>query len=193
MAAAMRGRAKGRWLAGALAAMQASSGAAAAVLQRHGCSGCTDVTGFGLLGHLVEMARASGVAAALQLAAVPLLPGALECAAAGALSSLHAQNARAGALVGWAGGGGGRMQPAASAQQLLSTVSSLAGPSPARRGLRQRRPQRRAGHVAARPRPHQPPIRSPPHPMGLLATPTCAESTSPCSLRPHPPHPHPHR
>jgi selenide,water dikinase len=104
MAAAMRGRAKGRWLTGALAAMQQSSQAAAAILQRHGCSACTDVTGFGLLGHLVEMARPSGVGAVLQLGAVPLLAGACECAEAGALSSLHAQNARAGAQVGWLAG-----------------------------------------------------------------------------------------
>lgn len=45
MAAAMRGAAKGRWLAGALSSMQASNEAAARVLQDHGATGCTDVTG----------------------------------------------------------------------------------------------------------------------------------------------------
>ena len=43
----------------------------------------TDVTGFGLAGHLAEMAEASAVAAEIDLAALPLLPGALEAAATG--------------------------------------------------------------------------------------------------------------
>jgi selenide,water dikinase len=43
----------------------------------------TDVTGFGLLGHLHAMARASGVAARVEAASVPLLPGALMLAEAG--------------------------------------------------------------------------------------------------------------
>lgn len=46
-------------------------------------SACTDVTGFGLLGHLREMAAGSGVDAALSVAAVPLLPGARRLAEAG--------------------------------------------------------------------------------------------------------------
>ena len=41
--------------------MQQSSGRAASILATHACSGCTDVTGFGLLGHVVEMAQASQV------------------------------------------------------------------------------------------------------------------------------------
>jgi selenide,water dikinase len=43
----------------------------------------TDVTGFGLAGHLAEMAEASAVAAEIDLSALPLLPGALEAAATG--------------------------------------------------------------------------------------------------------------
>jgi selenide,water dikinase len=43
----------------------------------------TDVTGFGLAGHLAEMAEASGVAVEIDLDALPLLPGALEAAATG--------------------------------------------------------------------------------------------------------------
>jgi selenide,water dikinase len=46
----------------------------------------TDVTGFGLLGHLYKMARASGVTAVVDAAAVPYLAGAREAAAAGYVS-----------------------------------------------------------------------------------------------------------
>ena len=46
---------------------------------------CTDITGFGLIGHAREMAVASGVTLAIESAAVPLLPGALGAARAGAI------------------------------------------------------------------------------------------------------------
>ena len=93
-AADMRQRAKGRWVDAAIASMVLSSQAAADCLRRHAASACTDVTGFGLLGHLVEMTRASGVDATLELEAVPLLDGATETVAAGILSSLQPQNLR---------------------------------------------------------------------------------------------------
>jgi selenide,water dikinase len=103
LAAAMRGAARGRWVSDALASMQQSSGPAARALAAHGCTGCTDVTGFGLLGHAAELARASGVEVELNPAAVPALPGALECIAAGHLSSLHPANAAALAVTDGAG------------------------------------------------------------------------------------------
>jgi selenide,water dikinase len=93
-AADMRRAAKGRWIDEAIASMTLSSQAAARCLRRHQATACTDVTGFGLLGHLVEMTRASGVDAVLDLAAVPLLEGASETVAAGILSSLQPQNLR---------------------------------------------------------------------------------------------------
>jgi selenide,water dikinase len=43
----------------------------------------TDITGFGLAGHAAEMAEASAAAVEIELAALPLLPGALEAAATG--------------------------------------------------------------------------------------------------------------
>ncbi|MFN4090607.1 MAG: selenide, water dikinase SelD [Alphaproteobacteria bacterium] len=94
-AAEMRGKAKRRWIEAAIAAMLQSNREAAAILQAHGATACTDVTGFGLLGHLLEMTEASGVGATLRLDALPVLEGAEETAGQGLLSSLHAANARA--------------------------------------------------------------------------------------------------
>lgn len=53
---------------------------ASEVMKRVGCSACTDVTGFGLLGHLRELTSASGVGATLNADAVPTLPGVDELA-----------------------------------------------------------------------------------------------------------------
>jgi selenium donor protein len=72
--------ARGRWIDAALDAMQVSNRDAARRLREHGAAACTDLTGFGLLGHLVEMTRPSGVDAELDLNALPLLDGAAECA-----------------------------------------------------------------------------------------------------------------
>jgi len=58
-----------------------------------GLRACTDVTGFGLLGHLTEMVRASGVRAVVRAADVPLLPGVLADAAAGLVPSGSRANA----------------------------------------------------------------------------------------------------
>ncbi len=93
-AAHPQGHARGRWIAGALASMVQSNREGAAVLRRFGARSATDLTGFGLLGHLVEMTRPSGVDAQLDLAALPLLDGALECVASGILSSLQPANVR---------------------------------------------------------------------------------------------------
>lgn len=93
-AAHARLAAKGRWIDTALASMMHSNQRAAQCLRRYGARACTDVTGFGLLGHLVEMTRPSGVDAELDLSAIPVLPGAEETAAAGILSSLQPANIR---------------------------------------------------------------------------------------------------
>src|SRR2546422_10307528 len=57
--------------------------AASRVLVDAGVRACTDVTGFGLLGHLGRMLGASGAAAEIDAAAVPLLPGVRELVAGG--------------------------------------------------------------------------------------------------------------
>ncbi|MFC2990597.1 MULTISPECIES: selenide, water dikinase SelD [Halomonas] len=93
-AAHARLAARGRWIDAALKNMCQSNRQAAACLREHGASACTDLTGFGLLGHLVEMTMPSGVDAELDLAALPILDGAEETAAAGILSSLQPANLR---------------------------------------------------------------------------------------------------
>lgn len=52
----------------------------------------TDVTGFGLLGHLLEICRGSGVGARLDFARIPLLPGVLELARAGTITGASGRN-----------------------------------------------------------------------------------------------------
>jgi selenide,water dikinase len=93
-AAHARLAARGRWIDAALASMTQSNKRAAECLRKYGSRACTDVTGFGLLGHLVEMTRPSGVDAELDLSAIPVLPGAEETAAAGILSTLQPANIR---------------------------------------------------------------------------------------------------
>jgi cysteine desulfurase NifS/selenium donor protein len=80
--AAKRGLAEPDVVAAATAAMRALNRDAAAALRELTVHACTDVTGFGLLGHLRELAAASGVAVELDAGAVPVLPGARELAAA---------------------------------------------------------------------------------------------------------------
>ena len=62
-----------------------------------GVHAMTDVTGFGLLGHLVEICKGSGVKAVLDYAALPILPNALDYAARGCITGASARN--------WAGYG----------------------------------------------------------------------------------------
>ncbi len=64
----------------AVASMTRLNAGAARAVRRIGAKAATDVTGFGLLGHLGEMVRGSGVSAEVELAAVPLLPGARQLA-----------------------------------------------------------------------------------------------------------------
>lgn len=77
--------------AGCIAMMQRPLGPAASILAPH-AHAMTDVTGFGLAGHLLEMMEASTTAATVTLADIPLMPGAAELAAAGHASSLAPDN-----------------------------------------------------------------------------------------------------
>lgn len=70
----------------AVEAMTALNRDAAAAALRAGAVCATDVTGFGLLGHLFKMMRASGTSAELDIAAVPYLDGARDAVRAGFVS-----------------------------------------------------------------------------------------------------------
>ena len=62
----------------AMKAMTTSAAHASKVMQTVGANGCTDITGFGLLGHAFEMAKGSNVTFQIDSASVPLLPDVLE-------------------------------------------------------------------------------------------------------------------
>jgi len=93
-AADMRLKAKGRWIDTAIQSMLLSNQAAGICMHHHGATACTDVTGFGLLGHIVEMTRSSGKSVELDLNAMPVLDGALQMIETGIFSSLQEQNVR---------------------------------------------------------------------------------------------------
>ncbi|HEX3530089.1 MAG TPA: selenide, water dikinase SelD [Thermoanaerobaculia bacterium] len=91
----MRLQAKAAWIDAALDSMLLSNRTAATILRDHGATACTDVTGFGLAGHLLEMLQPAGLGAEINLAALPALPGALDCLRRGFTSSLAPANRRA--------------------------------------------------------------------------------------------------
>jgi selenide, water dikinase len=76
----------------ALAVMDQSNAPALTVLRSHGARALTDVTGFGLIGHLGEMLNASACGVDLYPDRVPLLPGAEALMDAGVASSLQVDN-----------------------------------------------------------------------------------------------------
>jgi selenide, water dikinase len=93
-AAEMRQEAQGDWIDRAIDSMLQSNQAAAACLMAHGATACTDITGFGLAGHLYEMVRASQVAVELELQIIPALEGAIATLQKGIVSSLQPGNLR---------------------------------------------------------------------------------------------------
>jgi selenide, water dikinase len=72
-----RGVAKPESVEAAIKAMTTSAAQASKVMQEIGANGCTDITGFGLLGHAFEMAKGSNVTLQIDSNAVPLLPDVL--------------------------------------------------------------------------------------------------------------------
>lgn len=75
LAALMQARLPGTSYQGLVKTMLASNQIALELMVQHGVSGVTDVTGFGLAGHLQEMLAASGLSAKLNMDDVPVMPG----------------------------------------------------------------------------------------------------------------------
>ncbi|WP_136637168.1 selenide, water dikinase SelD [Pseudooceanicola onchidii] len=90
LAAEMQGKARGVDVAQLWSAMAAGPGQAARILR--GAHAMTDVTGFGLAGHLMAICRASGLGAEVAMQAVPIYPGALEASEQGVRSTLYDAN-----------------------------------------------------------------------------------------------------
>lgn len=91
-AANMRAEARGEWIDNALTSMRISSKLCVPVMRNHGVTAATDVTGFGLAGHLFEMLDASGASAEINLNAIPVLNGAHELSQTGTESTLRPGN-----------------------------------------------------------------------------------------------------
>lgn len=90
MAAEMAGTADGQTVAQAYDLMTQAQGTAARILS--GARAMTDVTGFGLAGHLQGICDASDCGAALDLDAIPVMPGALDLSNSGIQSTLFSEN-----------------------------------------------------------------------------------------------------
>jgi selenide, water dikinase len=91
--------------AAAIASMTTLNQGGARIGHRHGVTAATDVTGFGLLGHLRNIVRGSNVGARIELAALPLLPDALvHLAAKVCPAGSKANRAFVADLVRWEGG-----------------------------------------------------------------------------------------
>ncbi len=100
-----RGVAPAESVAAAVASMTRLNDRASAAMLEAGAHAATDVTGFGLIGHLLEMLRASGVGAGIEPTAVALLPGARDLATAGQVPGGTERNRRdAEGAVTWGAG-----------------------------------------------------------------------------------------
>ena len=92
LAAHRRAECDADWFVSLIEAMLSDVGADARLAWDLGARLMTDVSGFGLAGHLLELLRGHSLGAEVDLAAVPTLPGSVECSKAGVASSLYASN-----------------------------------------------------------------------------------------------------
>ena len=122
LAAEMQGAASGHDVAHLLDHLSRPQGDAAEVLTN--AHAMTDVTGFGLAGHLLEICRASDLSAELSLDMIPLYPGALALAEAGHRSTLHPANQAAAPVAGAEGARGALLHDPQTAGGLLAAVEA---------------------------------------------------------------------
>ncbi len=94
LAAWMRGACKADWYEALMRHMLQANDGAGAIFASLGVRACTDVTGFGLAGHLLEMLDGSKVSARLHRDAMPIYDGFEEVVKAGIVSTLHKDNAK---------------------------------------------------------------------------------------------------
>ena len=83
LSAAKHGEADDVWVRTATESMKELNRHASHIARKHRLEAATDITGYGLMGHLWEMVEGSGVTATIVADAMPLLPGARECMASG--------------------------------------------------------------------------------------------------------------
>ena len=93
LAADMRYQARHSWIDDLYNSMLISNRDASQIFVRHGANACTDITGFGLFGHLLEMLSDAELGLRLNLDAIPAFDGALSTLEQGIISSLHKDNA----------------------------------------------------------------------------------------------------
>ena len=121
LAAEMQGRARGRDVADLMAVLARPQGDAAALLS--GAHAMTDVTGFGLAGHLAAICGASGTGAELWLDAIPVHAGAEALAGEGIRSTIWAANRDHAPVAGAEGARGTLLHDPQTAGGLLAAVS----------------------------------------------------------------------
>jgi selenide,water dikinase len=111
-------------IAAAVASMTTLNRGALAVGRGHGVTACTDVTGFGLLGHLRNILRGSALTATVELGALPLLPGARDHALAGRVpGGSRANRAFVAPQATWADGSPLAAEAGAGEAELLASLA----------------------------------------------------------------------
>ena len=95
LAADMRSQADGRDISAAIHQMLTSNKLASDLLLQAGASAMTDITGFGIIGHLSQILNGQNISATISISDIPLLPGALALSTQKIVSTLYESNVRA--------------------------------------------------------------------------------------------------